>query len=100
MIAVQLLRMPAQEESDSAAYTTAMEMWDECQIEGQSARTVHSDATAFDIRKILRTLAHGGHMRVRTARIDDTVVIAAVDAPIWDDDAETMQRKLTPPERQ
>jgi hypothetical protein len=36
-------------------------------------------------------------VRIRTARMDSTVVIARLDAAIWQDGAATMRRKLTPP---
>ena len=35
-------------------------------------------------------------VRIRTARMGDTVVVARLDARLWKDDAATMRRKLTP----
>jgi hypothetical protein len=36
-------------------------------------------------------------MRIRTAQMDDVVVVARLDASVWHDDAATMRSKLTPP---
>jgi hypothetical protein len=49
------------------------------------------------VRADLRSLARDAGVRIRTARMESTVVIARLDAAIWQDDAATMRRKLTPP---
>jgi hypothetical protein len=64
--------------------------------EGQAARRVPSDDDAATVRADLRSLAKDAGVRIRTARMESTVVIARLDAAIWQDDAATMRRKLPP----
>lgn len=68
----------------------------ECAARGQSARRV-ADPEADGLRAELRVLARAQRMRIRTARIDDVVVVARLDAQLWSDDAATMRTKLRPP---
>ena len=68
----------------------------ECESEGQSAHRVPAGA-ADDLRAELRAEARRQEMRIRTAQMDDVVVVARLDASLWQDDAATMRAKLTPP---
>lgn len=77
----------------------AHEMLAECAAEGQSARVIGPDAAAAEVRAAIRTSARASGVRIRTARMDDTVVAVRTDAEIWHTDAATMRRLLTPRER-
>jgi hypothetical protein len=77
----------------------AAQMLAECAREGQSARVVPRDADAAELRAEIRRRARADGVRIRTARMDDTVVAVRMDAAIWRDDAATMRRKLTARER-
>lgn len=68
----------------------------DCESAGQSARRVPA-ATANDLRVALRDTARQRQMRIRTAQMEDVVVVARVDARLWNDDAATMRAKLVPP---
>ncbi|WP_375424460.1 hypothetical protein [uncultured Friedmanniella sp.] len=74
----------------------AAELLAGCVADGQAVRRVPVDAEADLVRAELRRLARRGDVRVRTARLDDTVVVARTDAALWTDDTVTMRRKLTP----
>lgn len=74
----------------------AAELLAACIEDGQAARRVPIDAEAEQVRAELRRLARQDGLRVRTARMGDTVVVARTDAALWDDDAATMRRKLSP----
>jgi hypothetical protein len=77
----------------------AADMLAECARDGQSARVVADDAAADELRAGIRRRARADGVRIRTARMDDTVVAVRMDAAIWDDDTATMRRKLAPRER-
>ncbi|WP_375399377.1 hypothetical protein [uncultured Amnibacterium sp.] len=62
----------------------------------QSVRRVRSDEDASVVRKTARQLAREQGVRIRTARLVDTVVVVRADAAIWTDDTATMRMKLTP----
>ena len=47
-------------------------------------------------RAVLRRRAREAGLRIRTARLDDTVVVVRTDARLWSEDAATMRRKLRP----
>ncbi len=68
----------------------------ECASAGQSARRVAA-AVADDLRVELRAKAREQQMRIRTAQMDDVVVVARLDASLWNDDTATMRAKLAPP---
>ncbi len=72
-------------------------MLGECEAVGQSARRVPAEA-ADDLRVELRAKAREQQMRIRTAQMEDVVVVARVDASLWDDDPATMRAKLAPPD--
>lgn len=76
----------------------AAEMLTACLIDGQAARRVAADDEAERVRDELRRLARRDDVRVRTARLGDTVVVARTDAALWNDDTATMRRKLSPPD--
>jgi hypothetical protein len=82
---------------EDGAQRLAGAMFDEAVAVGQSARTVPDDAEADAVRRALRELGAAEGVRLRTARLDDTVVVARLDAAIWTDDTATMRAKLTPP---
>jgi hypothetical protein len=69
----------------------AREMLSECVRDGQAVREVRSDGLVRQIRQ-----ARDVDLRIRTARIDDTVAVVRTDALIWHDDRATMRAKLTP----
>jgi hypothetical protein len=77
----------------------AHEMLAECDADGQSARVIAGDAAADETRSEIRRIARASGVRIRTARMGDTVVAVRVDAAIWREDAATMRRLLTPRER-
>lgn len=83
-------------EPGSYAAEVARIMFEETSGEGQSARRVPDEAQADAVREELRRLGRDAGVRLRTARLDDLVVVARLDAAIWDDDAATMRSKLTP----
>jgi hypothetical protein len=74
----------------------AREMFDECLREELSARVASDDEQAAAVRAQLRRLGREQQVRIRTARMVDTVLLVRLDAQIWNDDAATMRRKLTP----
>ena len=69
----------------------------ECESAGQSARRVPAGA-ADELRAELRARARQQQMRIRTAQMDDVVVVARTDASLWNDDTATMRAKLAPPD--
>ena len=71
-------------------------MLDECATREQCARRVPDDLEASDLRAALRRHARDRGVRIRTARISDTVVAVRLDAAIWHDDTATMRAKLAP----
>ena len=73
----------------------ARAMFIECVESEQSVRRVPDDDQAAALRAELRALARRDGVRIRTARMDDTVVGVRLDAQVWHDDAATMKRKLT-----
>ena len=73
------------------------EMLEQCIRVGQSARRVTDDTEAKTLRATLRHAARLRQLRIRTARINDTVVLVRVDSELWTDDTATMRAKLTPP---
>jgi hypothetical protein len=79
---------------DTAAM--AREMLAECRDREQSARTVPDDGEAALVRAEVRRLAAGAGVRIRTARLDTTVVVVRLDAAVWHEDAATMRRELAP----
>lgn len=74
----------------------AAAMLDAVVADGQHATRVPDDADAEAVRAALRALARRREVRIRTARLDDAVVAARLDAALWEDDAATMRRKLAP----
>ncbi|WP_375431252.1 hypothetical protein [uncultured Friedmanniella sp.] len=76
----------------------AAELLAACVADGQAARRVADDDQAEAVRAELRRRARRDEVRVRTARLGDTVVVARTDAAVWTDDAATMRRKLSPPD--
>ncbi len=68
----------------------------ECDSAGQSARRVPA-AAADDLRVELRAKARQQQLRIRTAQMDDVVVVARLVASLWNDDTATMRAKLAPP---
>lgn len=74
----------------------ATEMWSTARSEQQCARVVPDDGVAREVRERVRRLALADGIKVRTARLGDTVVIVRLDAEVWNEDAATMRRKLTP----
>lgn len=83
---------------DPSAAEVARTMFEQACDEGQSARRVPDGAQADAVREELRRLGRDAGVRLRTARLDDLVVVARLDAAIWTDDTATMRSKLTPPD--
>jgi hypothetical protein len=83
-------------EEQAALDALAEQMFDETAEDGQSARRVVEDAEAQRLRTLLRDLGRARGVRLRTARIDQTVAVARLDAAVWQDDQATMRAKLTP----
>lgn len=71
-------------------------MWAVAREHEQCARRVPSDEAAARIRARLRQLAARDRIRIRTARVDDTVVVVRLDAKVWHESAASMRSKLTP----
>lgn len=81
----------------SDADALAAQLWRTCQADGQAVRRV-DPADQEAVRAAIRVTAREHDVHVRTAVLDDDVVVVArTDAAIWDDDTATMRRKLTPP---
>lgn len=85
------------EPAETAETGLAEMMFVETLAEGQSARYVRDDGRAAAVREALRECGRAAGVRLRTARMDDIVVVARLDADLWRDDRATMRRKLTPP---
>lgn len=81
---------------DSACEALAGQMFAETVRDGQSARRVVDDLQADRIREALRRLGRANGVRLRTARMTNTVAVARLDAQVWQDDQATMRAKLTP----
>lgn len=71
---------------------------DEAVEQEQATRRIRSNDDAAAVRAIVRRLARQRGVRIRTARIDETVAVVRTDAAIWTDDAATMRAKLAPPD--
>lgn len=82
-----------------SAYSMSLcdEMYAECVADGQSARIVADESDRLRLRAELRLRARTGGVRVRTADRGGVVLIARLDAAVWQDDAATMAAKFTPP---
>ncbi|QIG43349.1 hypothetical protein G5V58_11750 [Nocardioides anomalus] len=80
--------------ADTGAEPLAVALWEQARDHEQAVRRVPDDDVARDVRARVRALAAGSGVRIRTARIDDTVVVVRLDAAVWDDDTATMRRKL------
>lgn len=76
----------------------AERMLESCARDQQCARRVPDDAEADALRVRLRVLARDRGIRIRTARLDDAVVVVLADADVWHEDGATMRRKLAPPD--
>ena len=74
----------------------ARAMVDTATAEEQCVRRVPGDADAAAVRARVRTLARQRGLRIRTARLDDTVAVVRLDAAVWHQDAATMRRLLAP----
>jgi hypothetical protein len=74
---------------------TAPAMLERCRRDGHAVRRVPDDEEAGALRAAIRATARAVGLRIRTARIDDTVVVVRTDADIWTDDRATMRAKLT-----
>ncbi|MEP7091920.1 MAG: hypothetical protein ABI776_17595 [Nocardioidaceae bacterium] len=74
----------------------AQQLLEECVRDEQAARVVPSSDDALDLRAELRRLARADGLRIRTARVADTVVVVRLDAAVWSESAEQMREKLTP----
>lgn len=74
----------------------AMKMWSITRSQQQCALVVPDDGIAREVRERVRRLALADGIKVRTARLGDSVVIVRLDAQIWTEDTATMRRKLTP----
>ena len=75
----------------------AAAMMAECVSVGQSARRVTSAAVVEPLRAALRSLARERQLHVRTAVMDDVVVIVRTDADIWNDDSATNEAQAGAP---
>lgn len=73
----------------------AATMWATARAEEQCARLVRDDRLASEVRSRVRQLAREDGIRIRTARMGDSVVIVRLDAQVWNQDAATMRQKLT-----
>ncbi|CAN5339722.1 hypothetical protein BH11ACT3_BH11ACT3_20190 [soil metagenome] len=62
----------------------------------QVAHRIRSDDDVEAIREAVRQGARARDVRIRTAVIDDVLVVVLADAAIWDDTTATMREKLTP----
>lgn len=80
----------------SNAARLATEMWSIAKTEEQCAQVVPDDALADEVRALVRRLASNDGIRVRTARMNDALVIVRYDAKVWTQGASTMRRKLAP----
>lgn len=74
----------------------AEQMFAECVDEEQSTRVVRSDAEAKHLRDALRRLARAARVKVRTAHLDDAVIVVRLDAAVWNESTEVMRQKLMP----
>jgi hypothetical protein len=74
----------------------AARIWAEARSAEQCVRPVPDDVLAAEVRRRVRRLAAADGVRVRTARIGDSVVVVRLDAAVWTQDAATMRRKLAP----
>jgi hypothetical protein len=80
----------------SLAEELATDMWAVARSEEQCARVIPDEQLAAAVRSHVRSFAQQDGVKIRTARLDDTVVVVRLDAKIWTDDTATMRRKLTP----
>ena len=65
--------------------------------QGQSTRTVLTDADADARRQARGELSGADHIGIRTARMDTKVVLVRLDADLRHQDGATICSKLTPP---
>lgn len=101
--AVSRRALPRTPDPPPRAYAPAVDleglartMLDAAEAEEQCVRTVPDDADAVALRDRLRVLARDRRLRIRTARMGDTVAVVRADAAVWHEDAATMRRKLAP----
>lgn len=78
-----------------AADDVARELFDAALRDEQAVRLVPSDRDAQAVRSGVRALARAADVRIRTARMDHTVVVVLREAAVWQQDAATMRAKLT-----
>ena len=64
---------------------------------GQAVVRCDDTIPTDEVRARIRSLARDDRMPVRTAMIDDVLVVARLDAQLWSDDTPTMRAKLTAP---
>lgn len=73
----------------------ATEMWSIARSNEQCARVIPDNGIAAEVRELVRRSAREDGIKVRTARMGDSVVIVRLDAQVWHEDAATMRRKLS-----
>lgn len=72
----------------------AMQIWSIARTQEQCTRLVPDESIASEVRERVRRLALQEGVKIRTARLGDTVVVVRLDAQVWNDDTATMRRKL------
>lgn len=74
----------------------AAQMYAECVRSEQSARSISAEDEAGAIRREIRSLARADGLRIRTARVENTVVAVRLDAKVWEQSTAIMREKLAP----
>lgn len=74
-------------EWDAEALVVADDMYTDVVDEGAAARVVPEDATAAQVRQLIRATARHDGLQVRTSRTDDTVAAVRLRGAKWFDDA-------------
>jgi len=75
----------------------AEQLMADCLANEQAVRVVTSSAAAAEVRREVRTRARQAGVRIRTARMQDRVVVVLCSAALWGESAAVMRAKLTPP---
>lgn len=74
----------------------ATQIWLTAREHEQCAQQLPDDILAREVRQRVRRLAREDGIKIRTARMGDSVVVVRLDAQVWNQDVATMRRKLTP----
>ena len=75
----------------------AAKLLDRARHDQQSAHRLQAGEDVDAVRREIRRIARSSGTKIRTAILDDVLVVVLADAEIWSDPASIMREKLGPP---